>query len=339
MNNKKIFIIFFIITIIIVVCAEADINNNLDIKVFTAKGGKVVFVVHDGLKPVSNIKIMINGEYRGITDKNGTFKAEWLLHGKYFWDAYIVEDKIASGKFNIKKIIAIELLNFYLEQDGKIVQGVYPLSNKNVSANWIFKNTGTTVVKSFNWKMTTTPSSDDLDVDIIKPKIISAVPVGLFKTWMVEMFITEMERNLSIDKGDMTWRNIHNNDCVRFSVTSPFRAKGKKINTPSGFKGLMPGEVIEIHEKRPYVEWVMENIHNKAAELGLKMNLVVMDGEEGLASCFLDEWGFGIFRFKHIEATVQLKGPVYGLHEIFIDRKLYHSLDLHYEYYCNNVKS
>jgi hypothetical protein len=93
--------------------------------------------------------------------------------------------------------------------------------------------------------------------------------------------------------------------------------------------------MVKFRDERPHVEWILENIDNKASEMGMDMKVDIVDEKNGIMHIWLKEYKYGPLRLKNIVVLVQLKGPVKGSHQLLIDNNLCYSSDFECEYLCN----
>jgi hypothetical protein len=140
--------------------------------------------------------------------------------------------------------------------------------------------------------------------------------------WMIEMFYTDMGREVIFKEDEVTSTNIFSHELMSFKLEEPFQGEGKRIRTPPEFKGIEPGVIVKMREERPFVDWVKENMNNKASEMGMKMNMEVIAEENGVMHLWVKEYRYGPVKIKDIEAIMQLKGPTKQTYQLFIDDKL-----------------
>jgi hypothetical protein len=310
---------------------KAMLFEDLKVEALPPDRGTVIFIAQTGENPASGVEIRIDGGSKGFTGEDGKLKVEWLLFGSHVWEALYKGERVSQGEFEIEKIADVDIVDFHLERDGEIISSVYCLGADRISAVWEIKNTGTTVIDHFTWKLTTTPSVSETEIKLLQPEIPSRI-FNALKGWMMSIFYSSMGREMVFKESKVTWTNIYSHKPESFKLEEPFEGEGERISTSPGFTGIQPGEVVKFREEKPYVEWTLENMDNKASEMGVEMKIDIVDGKNGIMHIWVKEYKYGLIRLKNIETMAQFKGPVKGAHQLLIDDKSCCSWDFEYEY-------
>jgi hypothetical protein len=308
-------------------------SDDLKVETLPPDRGTVVFVAQREENPISGVEIKIDGESKGFTDEEGKLKVEWLLYGDHTWRAVYEGREVSQGKFEIEKIVDIQLVDMHIEKNGKRVNEVYPLGSTDMlSGVYVVKNNGTTTIDHFTWRLTTTADVNEVEMKLLQPKMPSSV-FNALKDWLAKnLLTTPMGREMAFKDGEITWTNIFSHRLKNFKIEEPFKGQGETIVAPPEFKGIAPGEILKFREERPYQEWTLENIDNKASEMRTSISVEVIDEDSSVMLIKLKEYKKGPFKFKNVELAMQLKGPVKGPHQLWIDDKLCSSLNFEYDY-------
>ena len=327
-------------------------SEALKVESLSPDRGTVMFIAQTGGNPAPGVEIRIDGKSKGFTGEDGKLKVEWLLFGNHVWEAVYEGEEISQGEFEIEKIADMEILDFHYEKNGKKVNEFYPLKD-TLRAVQTWGNTGTTLIDHWTWKLRAIPSTKEMEIKILHPKIPSRI-TNMFKGIVIELSSPERGWDFFTKENKLYEVNIFTQKHEQFGVKEPFAAaeQGGVAELPTGYEGLKPGETIVVFETRPYAQWIREGIiENKTMKIDATLlkdeedplHTLVMKGEyrygpiklqakdiefrtfdkeSGIMSMKIKEAKCGPVKLKDIEALVQLKGPVRMVNWIYIDDKL-----------------
>jgi hypothetical protein len=174
-----------------------------------------------------------------------------------------------------------------------------------LSISIAIKNTGTSLIDHFTFRQTA--SIAHLKLDLLHPRI----PAHLWKPFAGNLLTSSFFRLITVKPDGL-------------EVTNPVSGRSVEATSlsPIGNRGIDPGETFTIVEKKkPYVEFILEGMENKGAEMKADLRMEILDREMGIWDMVIKEYKLGPIAFHNMRLQIVMKGTVKTLQEVSIDGK------------------
>ena len=266
------------------------------------------------------MEIKIDGESKGFTREDGKLKVEWLLFGDHFWEAIYGGKEVSRGEFEIEKIVGMEILDHWLEKEGKRGTEVY--LGDEATFTTAVKNTGTAPIDQLVIVWGTKTKVKEPKMEVIRPR----VPPFLVKRLYQVFIVPRIEEKVDAE------RKLEPTESIELLSPDGKRKIVKSGETLEEITPIMPGETMVYAVKKTMAESTREEmeffLERGVAGVEFAGVETTIDEENAILYIVVEKCSMGPIKVKGLEMEIDAVGPAEDILEIFINGKLVDSFSM-----------